>query len=253
MKFTLGSDPEVLLTNRNRFVSAIGIFEGTKDNPKDYGIGQIHHDNVMAEFNTIPAHSAKQFVDNVSRIFSKVHEIAHEHRLGISEETVGEYSEQCLSHPLAQVAGCEPDWNVYTRAYNQQPMLYETTIRCAGGHVHIGADLSPQDIQKLVKVLDLLVTIPMLKHEKPDRRELYGKAGSYRIKPYGVEYRTPSNFWIFRKERKEWLYEMVERALKTFKEMSLPAGAIMQECIDNHNTDLSEAFISAFDIPAIPI
>ncbi len=34
-----------------------------------------------------------------------------------------------------------------------------------------------------------------------ERRGMYGKAGAFRPKPYGVEYRTLSNAWLSNDER----------------------------------------------------
>ena len=47
---------------------------------------------------------------------------------------------------------------------------------------------------------DLYIMLPALRHDSSnERRELYGQAGRFRPKPYGIEYRTPSNFWTSKK------------------------------------------------------
>jgi len=51
-----------------------------------------------------------------------------------------------------------------------------------------------------VKMLDLFVGIPAVLMEQGEnpklRRRLYGKSGSFRYTPYGLEYRVLSNFWM---------------------------------------------------------
>jgi hypothetical protein len=251
MNFQIGCDPEVLLINQNEFVSAIGIVEGTKEKPDEFACGKIHYDNVALEFNTVPASTVQEFVTNIEKIYSIVDDIAFQNDVTVSRDSVGTYSEEALLHPAAREAGCDPDWNVYTRAYNPRAMYSSTIERVAGGHIHIGTDIEMKDIGKLVKVLDLLIGIPMVLHDNPQRRKYYGHAGSYRVKEYGVEYRTPSNFWLFTADRQRWVHAMVERALGVFKTMPVPDE--VRECIDHHNKGLAEAFMGAFDIPAIPV
>ena len=46
------------------------------------------------------------------------------------------------------------------------------------------------------------------------RRQMYGAAGAFRPKTYGMEYRTLSNKWIFNPKIVDFVYRGVERALK---------------------------------------
>ena len=68
---------------------------------------------------------------------------------------------------------------------------------------------------KRVLKLDLYLGIPsiILDPEGSMRRRMYGKAGAFRKKSYGLEYRVLSNFWIFDEKYIYWIFEAVHRAL----------------------------------------
>jgi hypothetical protein len=108
-----------------------------------------------------------------------------------------------------------PDFNAYTLAQNTPEMDASLhPYRYAGGHMHFGISspyLGPESPEyklakteeghiKIIRFFDLMVTIPtLLLDNGPDairRREKYGKAGCFRPTPYGIEYRTPSCWWL---------------------------------------------------------
>jgi hypothetical protein len=46
------------------------------------------------------------------------------------------------------------------------------------------------------------------------RRSLYGAAGCFRPKSYGVEYRTLSNSWLASKELMEWVFATTKKSIE---------------------------------------
>jgi hypothetical protein len=77
-------------------------------------------------------------------------------------------------------------------------------ILTAGGHIHIGGwriqILSFDQLKALVREIDKVVLPIERKIETPAaelRRKFYGRPGEFRLKPYGIEYRSPSCalFW----------------------------------------------------------
>ena len=95
---------------------------------------------------------------------------------------------------------------------NPKPTCEDKNLRSCGGHVHVGTKHDPIHV---VKAMDIYLGVPSLKLD-PDkqRRKLYGKAGAFRFKSYGVEYRTLSNFWIWSKELQEWVFKQTNKALE---------------------------------------
>lgn len=67
----------------------------------------------------------------------------------------------------------------------------------------------------IVKQLDYYLGVPSLLWDNdPRRRLLYGKAGAFRPKPYGLEYRTLSNRWLTNVPLQQWVYSSALTALQ---------------------------------------
>ena len=125
------------------------------------------------------------------------------------------FPEQELNDPRAFVFGCDPDFSAWTGRANPRPAAKDKALRSAGGHVHIGCSHLNIDIISVVKACDLFLGVPsILMDNGTERRKLYGKAGAFRPKQYGVEYRTLSNFWIFEDKYVAWVHDGVSRALE---------------------------------------
>src|SRR3546814_17499888 len=61
---------------------------------------------------------------------------------------------------------------------------------------------------KLTKQLDAFLALPSLFYDdQVKRRSMYGAAGAFRTKPYGVEYRVLSNAWLKDSKLMSWVYK----------------------------------------------
>lgn len=210
---TVGCDPEFFLYDQalGKIVPALGKIGGSKKKPFDIGsgVGWLE-DNVALEFNMDPVkhipggnelfkatRNAKTLVTSVLR--SKINTY-YSLMGGMSAHT---FTEEELEVPGATSFGCEPDLDAYLDGA-QNPIFSADDVgqtRFTGGHMHFGYDKKacPIPVYDLVKMIDTLVTYRYWYNDGryigPERMKFYGKPGAYRDKPYGFEYRTPSNMW----------------------------------------------------------
>lgn len=210
MQFTFGSDPEFPLVDaKGTFKSAIGIVKGDKENKIDLKNGHYaFYDNVLAEVNIRPESNKKDVQKSFRECFASLAKLIGKYKLQTQASMM--YPDAECNHLKAKVFGCDPEYDAYTLE-SVVPPICTTTFRSAGGHIHLGMQnfetLSPDHLLidafskiEAIKMMDLFVSIPALfiDHDstRKARRSLYGKAGYHRPTPYGVEYRTTSNFWL---------------------------------------------------------
>ena len=143
-KFLLvGSDPECFLRDRDgNLVSSIGLIPGSKTYPHKTPNGSVQPDNIIAEFNSKPASTLAEFIENHRLIIKDLSEIIEPFDLQL--DFVGSViaNEELLSDPVTREAGCEPDFNAWTLSINPRADYSTTLMRAAGGHLHISFDQS---------------------------------------------------------------------------------------------------------------
>lgn len=239
--FKIGADPELFLINKEKkFISSIGLFGGTKENPKPIGNNcAIQEDNVAVEFNIPACATLKEFQQHIAYSLREINQIAKTNNLKLATSTASAiFPEDQLDNIQARIFGCDPDYNAWTEKMNPKPKTKNENLRSAGGHVHLGIEkLTIPDKINLIKIMDLYLGIPsILLDNDRERRLLYGKAGCFRFKDYGVEYRTLSNFWIWKKNLVELVYKNTKRAVIDFMDNKfIPnnLGNEIQICINN--------------------
>lgn len=206
MDILIGADPEIFVRDaEGNLVSAYGMIEGTKDEPKKVKKGAVQVDGMALEFNIDPVKRPADFVDRVFLVMEQLEEMlpaGHTFAIQPTAEFGKEYLE---AQPLiARDLGCNPDYNAYTGLANEKPNV-EMPFRTASGHIHIGwtKDMDPFDpghfeaCRMITKQLDVILGVSSLLWDTDTkRRELYGKLGAFRPKPYGCEYRVLSNMWL---------------------------------------------------------
>lgn len=235
---TLGSDPELFLMDGNKPRSVIGLLGGTKDNPEPVpelgkGFG-YQEDNVVAEYN-IPAVITKDswHANHLMMLNYLEKKLAPYGKLKAIASAIMPESE--LEDPRAHIFGCEPDFNVWDVEINPRPCAMNPALRSAGGHVHFGFRMSKMDKIMFGRYCDYGMGLwSVLEDEDKGRRELYGSAGAIRFKPYGIEYRTLSNYWVV----PEHIPRIWDRAYRCYKAFNARSW---HGIIDKHGKEIRKA------------
>ncbi len=203
MNITLGSDMEFFCEKEGKIVISQGIVPGSKDDPQRITEDiLVHRDNCLGEFTVKPAASREEWLANIKDAKKVIHKLCH--TLGIKPvfKSAHAFTMEELMHPECLTFGCEPDFTAVDGSPNEAPDPWEIGgNRSAGGHIHIGYDNPTEEMNmRIVKHMDILLGTTLAttleKGAGINRRSLYGKAGCFRHKPYGVEYRTPGPEWF---------------------------------------------------------
>ena len=184
--------------------------------------GAVQVDGMALEFNINPASTEEEFLFNVQDVLNTMTLMVPDYE--VLATPVADFSIDYLkAQPAAALElGCDPDYNAWYGRANDKPDG-ERPMRTASGHIHIGWT-DGQDVQgyehvlqceSVARQMDFFLGLPSLMYDKETRRrEMYGKAGAYRPKPYGVEYRTLSNMWLNSPELIKWAYRAAKRGVE---------------------------------------
>lgn len=211
--FSFGADPELFCRIGENYISVEDnrgpLIPGTKKNPHPVKGGAIQVDGVAAEFNIEPSVEFNGFFSNIKTVIGSLKSRLNEHNPNINLVATPtatfnkDYFFKLPKHTLE--LGCDPDFNAYKDGEpNPRPQTNEP-FRTGSGHIHIGwtknEDPSSQGHNKdcclVVKQLDKYLLYASKGWDTDEkRRSLYGSAGSFRPKSFGVEYRPLSNAWL---------------------------------------------------------
>ena len=256
---TIGADPELFLINSKtgEVVSSIGIIPGEKGNayrsddmPEGYG---LEIDNILAEFNIPPVRSKESFIEAITYMKNYIKKFikAKNPNLDILCKASMMVNEDQLQSPEAKLFGCSVDYNAYTEEPNPKPQGERTNLRSAGFHIHIGYDDCNVDTSLLlIKYLDMYLGVPsVLKDDDTKRRSLYGKAGCFRLTPYGLEYRVLSSYFLSTKTTLTWVWNGIFKAIKAYHNGYLLADPeLVQKAINESDKELAEKLIEKYKL-----
>ena len=220
---TIGGDPEFFVATKASKILSADKFFPSKHNPIVINYCDMHDvpnklffDGIQAEM-AISYSRCREYVNyNIFSIFQNVYnKIGEDHKIVLKPSVKVQKKVIDEAAPEAREFGCLPDFNAYTCTTNTIAMDASAhPFRYAGGHVHLGvssAYLSKKSREykvahkevnhlRIIKCLDLILSIPTLFLDNEvgakRRRTKYGKAGCFRPTPYGIEYRTPSCWWL---------------------------------------------------------
>lgn len=247
----LGADPEIFLVRGSKLTSVVGKVPGNKWNPMQVkGLPKgftLQEDNVALEFGIPPAGSREEFVKHIQTVLKAGKDYLK--GLSYSHKSAVIFPEDQMLTAEAHIFGCEPDFNAWTGKENPKPKPPHPYLRSAGGHVHVETTLP---IEPVVRGLDChLGVVSVLIDEGEQRKQLYGAAGAHRPKPYGVEYRTLSNFWVFKPKLISWVWDNTGRALEQVQKGEMFYDERIRECIDNNDKKLAKLLIKEYDLEIV--
>jgi len=253
-----GADPELFFANAaGKFVSSIDKVGGSKIMPRDIGDSSaVQEDNVAVEFNTKPAATKEDFIRSLNYPLRYLKSYAEE-TLGLQLAIVPSaiFTADELQDERARVFGCDPDFDAWTLEQNPRPMLMPelACLRTAGGHLHVSWDnRTDEEAVDLVRALDLFVGVPSTFYDGDvQRRMLYGRAGAFRHKPYGVEYRTLSNWWITSEKYMGTVFDWANQAIEFVNEgrkIDSKTQSFIQQAINMNNSKTARALVSQFKL-----
>lgn len=229
-KFTFGADPEFfVMDKKDNILPACRLFGGDKGSPMFLSPdGGYLEDGTTVEFNVTPCSTlaeVRQKISNLILVFLNKHD-----QYKLSKSSSATFSPEVLAKfPEARNIGCAPDLSAYGLRIAPSIAGFGST-RFAGGHIHVGIDPWPEGLEKasLVKFLDLLFLCPGIpKFVDSSRWRFYGHPGLYRETKYGVEHRSPDNYWcnpsrfsVLPGESRDWLKEHISQFDRTFENLS---------------------------------
>lgn len=252
--YTIGADPEVFLQLNGEFVSAHDVLPGTKQEPFLVNKGGVQVDGLAAEFNIDPAHSEEEFKNNLDGVTNILQGMIGDREFleQVSVKFSEDFARELPTHSL--VLGCEADYNGWSLSDNQPPQGSEL-MRTAGGHVHVGGFFSEgspfkwkhfQKAARMSRIMDYTLGVYSILWDKDDeRRGMYGQAGCFRPKKYGMEYRTLSNSWIFDPKLVSFVYRQTKLAAELFENTDFEPPEGIKDIINN--SDRSNKFFDNND------
>ncbi len=258
MDIKIGADPELFVTKDGKFRSAHGLIPGTKDNPFPVENGAVQVDGMALEFNINPATTADEFVRYNTSVMEQMKAMVPGYEFAIVPSCRFNGNHFRAQPDEAKELGCTPDYNAYTLEENVKPDN-KTTMRTAAGHIHIGfcegadpySDEHMIRCATLVKQLDCYLGLTsLLWDDDKDRRTMYGAAGCFRPKSYGVEYRVLSNAWLLSEDHMRFVFDTtklaVEDLINGYRPFNDIGEAVVQSIINKSRVGEADHYLKYY-------
>lgn len=252
---TLGADIELVAQQDNKPFSVVGLIGGSKEKPLPVAGGNLQEDNVLAEYAIDPVRTEDEWVQSILSVQDQLRL-----KLGTLELAAmpsARFPDDQLVTKQAKTFGCEPDMNAWEMMLNPAPDVDAVgNLRTCGGHIHVGFE-AQDDIDRamLIHWMEIYLGLPsVLLDPDRDRRGVYGKAGSCRFKPYGVEYRTLSNFWTTDAGLIRWAYNQTHKAYQRHTQeavtdlLDFDQCQAIQDAINTGDVDQAKAFMDMMEV-----
>lgn len=212
-----GADPELFLTQNGKVIGSEKVIPEAGVDLDPYELSKLRphaqegrlgviRDGVQIELNLPPTHCREWLCLEVKHAFQVLRkhlekEPNREFQLSFRQVVEVDQVELDSLAKESRRLGCAPSFNWYNPAVTIGVDAEKYRKRSAAGHIHLGL---PENLmgerERLPPLLDILLgNTAVLIDRDPDgaeRRKVYGRAGEFRLPRHGIEYRTPSNFWL---------------------------------------------------------
>jgi hypothetical protein len=206
-----GCDPEGFAKHEeDGYIPACLFMEHMK------GEGPIHADGCCVEMSIPPSKTEDEFLRVVNDWKERMEIVLEEHNLKPVYLSSVNFEKKYMRDTRTLEAGCDPDYSFYTRQRNI-PVIWSDRRRVAGGHVHISWDgpKTPVVHRAVGKSFEIMHGLVGVLHDQDIVRPgLYGMAGSFRPKDYGMEIRSPSNWWLKNDDTIKFTFRCAKRAVE---------------------------------------
>lgn len=258
MNVLLGADPELFAMQAGNYVSGWGLVPGDKANPHPVDNGAVQVDGMALEFNIDPADNEDGFVFNLQSVMAQLRDLVPDY--DVVADPVARFTPEYmeLQPEDALDLGCDPDFNAWEGGRVNPKPDNKKPMRTGAGHVHIGvcegADINSRlhidQCCALVRQLDFYLGLPSLLFDTDvERRSMYGQAGAYRAKSYGVEYRVLSNRWLSDEKLMRWVFSNTMLAIQSMAAPLAEEFGDIQDIINNSDVEAARIIIEQAGIP----
>jgi hypothetical protein len=213
-QLTYGCDPEFFLAGpNNQPLPVCGWLGGSKETHIPLFDCEVHEDGCAAELTfTRPDTDFNTMISRAQVGVSTVIDFVQTERgknLRLYSSPYALFPHKVLDElgPIATTFGCSPEYDSYRHGISCDPVnssmfaTKEGYYRFAGGHIHLGYKELHPDVPEYVVAMLCDATIGLslvaMGERQGERRKMYGSPGRFRPTAYGVEYRVPSNMWLY--------------------------------------------------------
>ena len=215
----IGMDGEFFLVDAGGHpISAVGLVGGEKGRPIPCDGGGYLEDCVAVEINPYPvpfSQGREIFADNIALCIEEVRSKIKKLNLDVCITPTMLFDKDSLASDQAMVSGCSPSFDAWSVSPFVAPDLSKTFHRFASGDLHLSWDMPTtrrsKHIERIntIRLLDLVMSAAeVCNTHKSKRSQAYGQPGIHRTTPYGVEYKSVSNFWMEDRSKMMWAYDI---------------------------------------------
>lgn len=260
LQLKIGCDPELFVSKGGQVVSAHDLLPGTKEKPHAVHRGTIQVDGTAAEIGIDPAENKEDWCVSIEEVLQQLAAQIPDFDLNIRATVEYDPAYLAALPPKARDLGCDPDFNAYSLKINPRPAQHKS-MRTGGGHIHLGwcqgADIRNmghfEACAAMVRQMDFYLGLPSVLWDRDEkRRQMYGKAGAFRPKSYGAEYRSLSNKWLETEWLRAWAFDNAQTGFRALAEEGLDLwalhGSVAQEIIDSNDAAAALEWCQKLDI-----